>query len=693
MSTKKKVIIGISVAVVVIALIVGIVFIVKKTTGKEIPVVPVSDMSWGYWGSDVNISGTVTSNASQEVHLNDRQIVDEVYVKEGDMVEVGTPLLSFDMTMTTLNLESEKLNKEGLEIQKAGLEGEINRLKKKTPISQTSANAASAQASWSTMTYARYSMVPAATENGSNTESELDFNSSADAQHAVYGGGNKVTAALMAAASGNLPVVITEEGTGNEVGNTSDGNTAVTPGGNPGGNTDVTPGGNSGQNPGGNAGGNPSQNPGGNTGQNPTETPTPGQTPPETPTPTPGENPTETPTPTPGETPVETPPETPTPTPTPSETLEPTPTPNPIPAYELIDGDSEYNGEGTKEKPRFYLGKNNEDYQVKLAGSFLNQAKAGKLCFWLELREEDKVDGALLAAIYIDGSRLLGEYDDTKTYLVRLYVIEELILPEEFPDDMGGIGGGFGGFEEGYTQEELNRMISEKQKELRSLNLDIRQCELTIAQIEKSLNDQEVKSTVTGIVKSVGDPEKGEVNGQAFIVVESTEGLYVQGTLSELMLGQISEGQMLMGNSYESGMSFEAEIREISPYPVDGNYYDGYGSPNSSYYPFTAYIENGEGLKNNEYVGFTTTVGGDMNSESICLEKAFIREEDGKYYVYIADENNRLKKQYITGKSVDGYSMLITSGLTPEDRITFPYGKGVKEGAKVKDATVDAFYM
>lgn len=622
MSKKKKIIIGAGSAVAVILLVIGIVFAVKKTTGKEVPVVPVSDMSWGYWGSDVSISGTVTSNASQEVHLSDKEIVQEVYVKEGDLVEVGTPLLSFDMTMTSLNLESEKLNKEGLEIQKAGLEAEISRLKKKTPISQTSSNGGS---TWTTLSCVKNSVVPPAAEN------------------AVYTEADKITLLLTAAAAGNLPVVITEEG--DEGQNTPTETPEITP----------------------------------------TEAPDPTEAPSETPTPTE----------TPGETPSVTPGENPTGTPTPSVTAVPTPTPNPIPAYELIDENSQYNGEGTREKPRFYLGKNNEEHQVKMTGAFLNQAKASGLCFWLELREGNQVDGTLLAAIYIDSSRI-GAFDDTKTYVVSLYVIEEMLIPEEYPDDMedfGDIGDDIGAFEGGYTQEELNQMISEKQKELRSINLDIKQSELTIAKIEKSLNDQEVRSTVTGIVKSVGDPEKGEVNGQAFIVVESTEGLYVQGTLSELMLGEICEGQILTGNSYETGMMFEAEIREISPYPVDANYYDGYGSPNASYYPFTAYIEDGEGLSNNEYVGFTATVGGDMTGEAIYLEKAFIREEDGKYYVYIADENDRLKKQYVTGKSLDGYTMQITSGLTMDDRITFPYGKNVKEGAKVKDSSVDAFYM
>lgn len=236
-------------------------------------------------------------------------------------------------------------------------------------------------------------------------------------------------------------------------------------------------------------------------------------------------------------------------------------------------------------------------------------------------------------------------------------------------------------------------MIRDKHQELRDLNLDIRQSELQIKQIQKSLNDQEVTSTVKGVVKSVGDPAKGEINGNAFLVVESTEGLYVQSTINELLLGQITEGQLLNGTSYDTGMSFEAEIREISTYPADGNHFDGYGNSNASYYPFTAYIENGDGLRNNEYVGFTTTIDTDDSSESIYMEKAFVRQEHGISYVYIADENNRLKKQEVTiGKYIDGYTREIKSGLTNEDRITFPYGKKVKEGAPVKDGSMEDLY-
>ena len=70
----------------------------------------------------------------------------------------------------------------------------------------------------------------------------------------------------------------------------------------------------------------------------------------------------------------------------------------------------------------------------------------------------------------------------------------------------------------------------------------------------------------------------------------------------------------------------------------------------------------------------------------------FVREENGVSYVYIAGENNRLKKQEVQVKNIDGYTIQIISGLTMEDRITFPYGKYVREGAPIKDGTIEDLY-
>ena len=60
-------------------------------------------------------------------------------------------------------------------------------------------------------------------------------------------------------------------------------------------------------------------------------------------------------------------------------------------------------------------------------------------------------------------------------------------------------------------------------------------------------------------------------------------------------------------------------------------------------------------------------------------------DEEGEY-VMKADENEQLKKQYIsTGKSLWGSYVEIKAGVTMDDRLAFPYGKTVREGAPVVD--------
>ena len=59
----------------------------------------------------------------------------------------------------------------------------------------------------------------------------------------------------------------------------------------------------------------------------------------------------------------------------------------------------------------------------------------------------------------------------------------------------------------------------------------------------------------------------------------------------------------------------------------------------------------------------------------------------------IADENNRLKKQYVgTGKTVYGSAIQITSGLSETDLIAFPYGKTAVEGTLVSEDESIMYY-
>ena len=194
-----------------------------------------------------------------------------------------------------------------------------------------------------------------------------------------------------------------------------------------------------------------------------------------------------------------------------------------------------------------------------------------------------------------------------------------------------------------------------------------------------------------GIVKTVGDPEEFQENGAAFLVVAGDDGLYVSGTISELLLGDISVGTVVTANAWESGMTFDATITEISDYPVSGNAM-GEGNPNVSYYSYTAYIEDSSALRNGEYVDLSIATG-ESEAGGLFIEQAYVREENGKSYCMIADENNRLKKQYVVaGRTVYGTAVEIKSGLSEDDRIAFPYGKNAVEGVAVTDAADMMYY-
>lgn len=250
-------------------------------------------------------------------------------------------------------------------------------------------------------------------------------------------------------------------------------------------------------------------------------------------------------------------------------------------------------------------------------------------------------------------------------------------------------GSGDAGTSYGGTAAEIQQQIKDKEKEIRDYQLDIKETNLEIKDIQKKLNNQTIKSTLNGVVKTVGDPEKESNDGKPLIQVVSSEGLYVQGTVSESKMSKLKVGATLSGYSYDNGVSFTAEVREISPYPSD----NGQDGANASSYPFTAYIADASGLSNNSWAELTLLDEGDGQGQGIYLEKPFVRTENGQYYVMKDDGTGHLTKQIVQVGGIQyGSSYQITGGLSMDDKITFPYGKDVREGAKTEEGTLDDLY-
>ncbi len=641
----------------------GIWYGVKKMDQTKVDVYPVADLKQQIWGMSTSIDGTISSSVTQEVHLLDKQMVDQIYVQEGQEVVEGTPLLSYDMTLVNIDLEMEKINKEQLLVKKKGLEKELEKLKNANiiPDSQKSENDEDEGGSDG-------NIVGAGSKSGILPLGQKEINDGPDGRWAEAF--SRMAAAQNARASAD---------SGNS--DRTDPNSR---------NPDNTDQNNS--NPDNLDQGNPDNpNPDNPNPDNPNpDDPNPDNSDPDNPNPDDPDKPQK---------------------------------PSPTMVYDKLYGDITletlpgqkienavpYKGTGTKEDPYYYLCKKD----VKIQGAFLNMTagygtsdakeKEPVYCI-LEVRDKDEEAGFLIAALCIDGSKITQKVEPQTWYLTHLgtYTEEEPPIPdeenpdgdmdgEEFPDEWDFM-------EEipqddiidGYTKDELEKAITGKKKEIKTAELDIRGSDLKIKNVEKKLEDQTVESILNGVVKKVGDPSKGEVDGEAFLVVESSEGSYVKGLADEYQLQQLQPGSVLTGFTYESGLPIEAEIKEISNFPSSGNMY-GYGRE-VSYYPFTAYIKNSDGLKNMEGVNLELPAETE-NPAGLYISKEFVRNKDGKDFVYVENKAHQLEKRTVqVGKNFYGSMLEIKSGLTEEDNIAFPYGKKVKEGVKVRRAAIEDLY-
>lgn len=609
---KKKIKIAVLSGGAVLVLGAGIWFGVSRFQKGTVPVYSMEELAQQVWSDTTSLEGSVSSNASQQVRLLDKQIVSQVHVTEGQEVKEGDPLLTYDMTLVNIDLEMEKLNKQQLEVKKKGLEQELKDLKN----GKMSAMAA-------------------------QKDYEMEFLGDSNKQWRLV----ETTSAQQGEEQPEPPE------------NPNGGETPPQP--------------------------EPPENPnGGETPQQPENPENPdGEETPQTPQQP--ENPEE--------------PEAPEEESTAYSRLYwDTSLTDPIPPNAednvIVETAKPYKQEGAV---LYFLCKKD----VWVQGAFLNhiagfrggeEKEEAPLTCVLEQRTEDKKDGTLLAQITIYGEKIEKQFNPSTWYRAKLGLAEWEEVP--VPNDPGledldnGIfvptpGGDIIG---GYSPEEMKKAIREKEQEIATAGLDIREADIKIKKVEQQLQDETVRSTLNGVVKKVGDPAKGEIDGEPFIVVESTGGVYIKGYVGEDMLKVVEPGQMLSGMAYESMMPFEAEIKEVSPYPADD--YMMQSNREVTYYPFTAFIQDSTGLKDNEMVTM------DLPQENgeitgIFLSKEYVRSKDGEDYVLKAGKNGKLVKQVVhTGRTFYGSLIEIKDGITTEDYVAFPYGKKVKEGAKVKKA-------
>lgn len=233
-----------------------------------------------------------------------------------------------------------------------------------------------------------------------------------------------------------------------------------------------------------------------------------------------------------------------------------------------------------------------------------------------------------------------------------------------------------------YSRAEIAQMIADKQRELRTADIELRKARLTYQKDQITAQTGEVKASVSGTVTKAVPYDRAEVDS-VIISVRGDRAYTLVTYIDELSRDTIHVGDELEVYAYESGSSSTAKVTDVLDTPSPEGGYMGFGdvNPNSSWYAVRAEIVNKDAeFVVGEYCD-VTRVGQEENAGGIFLPTMFVRKDERGHYVLVEGEDGRLeRRQVVTGTSLWGSYLQIISGISIDDNVAFPYGKTAVEG-------------
>lgn len=246
-------------------------------------------------------------------------------------------------------------------------------------------------------------------------------------------------------------------------------------------------------------------------------------------------------------------------------------------------------------------------------------------------------------------------------------------------------------FGSGMTAAEIAKLRREQEKKIKELAASAKMTESEYNLMEREFSDGSIRATLDGQVVSLLTEEESRQNKMPMMKVSGGGGFYVQGSVSELEKDNLKVGQEVSINDWNTGGMYTGTVESIGDFPTQDEGWNGMGNPNASYYPFRVFIDGSADLQEGSYVSVTYSAAEAENG--IYLENPFLRTDEGEPYVYVRGKNGKLEKRAVTtGKSLWGSHTEIRSGLTEDDYVAFPYGKNVKPGAATEESDLSVLY-
>lgn len=688
--------------------------LIWKNNSGEVNVYPVDYFTTSAdWATSSQTDGIVSTDRIQSVYISSTQVVTAIHVEEGQSVKEGDLLLSFDTTLSELNLHRQAIKVDQLELDIENAEKELKEI--------STYRVGSSGGS--------ISSTPEPTSTPLTSVTEMPFNRTPEALGTksdpliyLWNDASSFNADFIREA---VSLAMTNRNTLLNGGKPTETTVPVDP-------------------------------------TAPTPTPTPSPTPSASPTPSPTPTATATASPTPPTEPVETDDSDPTPVPADSATPEPTDTPDATDTPEPTDtpentddagdtGDTGDSGDSGDTGDAGDTGNTDSSMTPTADGVLLPvQPGSGVRLHSARIRhlspandetaptpddpddpddtdKPDETEDPEPTANPIDDATL-AEIADPEVYVVfevreadalngsiqRVWEMAilvdattgvwsfRMVDPSYDPGDeddssQSGLDSGFT-FDSTiyYTASEIAQMKAQATQKIKDLELELKTAQLEYEQLEYELSNGEVYAKIDGVVKTVRDPDEAQKSNMPAILVSGGGGYYVTAVLGEFELNTMHIGDTVNVQSWENGNVAEGTITEISEYPDEtGNYwYYSEGNQNISKYPFKVFVNEDANLREGESVTLTYSSSGAGTEDGLFLNLPFVREENGKNYIYVRGEDGLLEKRLVTtGRNLWGsYLEILDDGLSEDDYIAFPYGRNLRDGAKTREADTDELY-
>lgn len=404
---------------------------------------------------------------------------------------------------------------------------------------------------------------------------------------------------------------------------------------------------------------------------------------------------------------------------TPPPTTEPTtegPTKPLVPAESLP---YLYGGKGTLERPYRILWSDDLTYDDAYILSILGDKTEGWFAF--EIREQNAVEGELHSrfglhvTVYTkttppepaptdptDAPEPLPTEEPQPTVSqpepvteTRLYY--SFFVPTDAPSDDEAPDTPADQWQDdssGYTAAEIARMRAEKQKEIRDLDLKYRMEQVEYERKKDEADNGTVYAKVDGTVTRLVSEETAHAENRALLVVSGGGCYYVDISVDEFTCETLKPGTPATAQSWWPESAFyEGTVEEVTTVPSPDNNYNGNGNPNVTMYKVVISIPADANVQEGSYLDVQLGQSDSVDSNTLWLQKMFIRYEGSRAYVYKRNADGLLEKCYIqTGSDLWGSYTEIRRGLTMDDWIAFPYGKTVKDGAQTQESNVQELY-